>query len=268
MEIQWSLVIFTTLAGCGAWLAAILGLNELRGDVKDASTKSIAAIAALALVIVGGIASVTHLSHPDRIMAALGHPTSGIFMEALFVGLIAIALIVYLAAVKRNASAGALKGIGVVVGVIGLVMTFVLGYSYMMEGRPAWNTPLLPLGYMFTALPAGAGAWMAICGMKKEDTSFAGLLLCVGGILGAVFAVLYGFVSGVAMGAQAALFWLLPVVIGGVAPAVCGYFGRAKASQAVTMGWVGFACALVGCAGFRCLMWLTGMPVDNFFGLI
>lgn len=267
MDIQWSLVLFTTLAGGGAWLSVCLGFNEVVPKAKDASTKMVAAVVALVLIVAGGLASVTHLSHPDRIMAALGHPTSGIFMEALFVGLVSLALIILIVMLKRGAS---LKAIGVVVGVLGLVMTFVLGYSYMMEARAAWNTVLMPLGYMFTAAPLGIGLWAALCAAKKEEASavsFAGTLTAVAGIIAAVVVVAYGFVSGAAVGEQAALLWAAALA-GGILPAICGFMMMKKPAQGVALGSAAAVLAVVGCLGFRCLMWLVGTGVDNFFGLI
>lgn len=84
MEIQWSLVLFTAVAGCGTWASVGVAVDELRGLTER--TNRLASAVALVLAVVGGIASVTHLSHPDRIMAVLGHPTPGIFLEALQIG--------------------------------------------------------------------------------------------------------------------------------------------------------------------------------------
>lgn len=267
MDIQWSLVIFTTLAGAGAWLAGCIGLNELLPKAKETSTKLIAAIVSLVLVVAGGLVSVTHLSHPDRIMAALGHPTSGIFMEALFVGLLSLALIVFIVMLKRQVNT---KVVGIIVGIIGLVMTFVLGYSYMMYSRPAWNTILLPLTYMFTAAPPGIGIWVALCAAKSESaaTSFAATLLAIAGALSAVVAALYSVVSGAGMGACALLLWGLTVFAGGVLPAVCGFMAMKKPEQGVMLGSIAAILAVVGCIGFRCAMWMVGIGIENFFGLV
>ncbi|WP_270297928.1 DmsC/YnfH family molybdoenzyme membrane anchor subunit [Eggerthella sinensis] len=79
MTIQWSLVLFTVLAGCGAWLFACVAIDEFRGAA--AKVRVPASVAAVVLLAVGGIASATHLSHVDRMMAALAHPAPGIFLE-------------------------------------------------------------------------------------------------------------------------------------------------------------------------------------------
>lgn len=72
MDIQWSLVIFTVLTGLGGWLFFFVGLNVLLGKTDKGAFAG--TVAALALAIVGGCASVTHLSHPDRMLVALQHP--------------------------------------------------------------------------------------------------------------------------------------------------------------------------------------------------
>ena len=135
MEIQWSLVLFTVLSGAGAWLFASAAIDEFKGTTKK--TAFPAAILAVVLLAVGGICSVTHLSHPERMLAALGHPTAGIFLEALLLGILAVVAIVYAILVKREASAGARK-IFAVLGIIALlcrqeILLFIMGGVFVME---------------------------------------------------------------------------------------------------------------------------------------
>lgn len=77
----------------GTWVSVGVAVDELRGLTQR--TNLVASVLALVLAVVGGIASVTHLSHPDRIMAVLSHPTAGIFLEALLIGLFIAAVAVY-----------------------------------------------------------------------------------------------------------------------------------------------------------------------------
>ena len=112
MDIQWSLVLFTALTGMGGWLFFFICLNVF---VRKTDKGAFAGTAtALALTVVGGLASVTHLSHPDRMLGALQHPTSGIFTEALLVGLLAIVMIAFLVMLRRGIDGGALKAVAVV----------------------------------------------------------------------------------------------------------------------------------------------------------
>lgn len=62
MEIQWSLVLFTALTGMGGCMFACVAADEFLGRAKAAAFP--AAVAALVIAVAGGLASVTHLSHP------------------------------------------------------------------------------------------------------------------------------------------------------------------------------------------------------------
>ena len=122
MDIQWSLVLFTALTGMGGWLFFFICLNVF---VRKTDKGAFAGTAtALALTVVGGLASVTHLSHPDRMLGALQHPTSGIFTEALLVGLLAIVMIAFLVMLRRGIDGGALKAVAVVGMALGALMSF------------------------------------------------------------------------------------------------------------------------------------------------
>ena len=166
MDIQWSLVLFTAIASCGTWVSVGVAVDELRGLTQR--TNLTASALALVLAVVGGIASVTHLSHPDRIMAVLSHPTPGIFLEALLIGLFIAAVAVYVILLKRDASAGARKAVAVLAAVIGIVFSFASGYSYMMEARATWNTIALPLGYLGFGAASGLSLYLLLAACKKE----------------------------------------------------------------------------------------------------
>lgn len=269
MEIQWSLVIFTTLAGTGAWLFAFLGLAEARGRRMQERNKFTIALVALVLLAVGGVASVTHLSHPDRIMGALGHPTMGIFAEAAFLGVVALLIVVYLVMLKRKAAMRLVRGVALAGGGLAVVLSFVLGYSYMMASRVAWNMISLPAAYLGTAMSVGSACFVVLLLIGKEEGSleFGARTLLVSGIVSAVTSVLYGLLSGAATGDTAALFWVLAVVCGGAVPAVCGYLSLKKPDQVMTFGMIALVMALCGCIGFRCVMWMVGAGL-NYFGYV
>ena len=105
MDIQWSLVLFTALTGLGGMMFLLICLNALLGKTDKGEFEG--SIISVVLLAVGGLASVTHLSHPDRMLNALQHPTSGIFTEAVLVGLLAVCAIVFALMVKRGISGGA-----------------------------------------------------------------------------------------------------------------------------------------------------------------
>ena len=168
MTIQWSLVLFTVLSGCGAGLFACTALDEFRGGAAS-KVRLPACAVAVALLVVGGIASATHLSHVDRMMAVLAHPTAGIFLEALLLGLLAVCIAVYALLVKREASSGARKALAATGIVLAVAFAFACGVSYMMTSRPVWNTVALPLAYLGTALATGAALYLVMCAALKVD---------------------------------------------------------------------------------------------------
>lgn len=268
MDIQWSLVLFSTLAGAGAWLFFFLGINEVKGGLGNEKTKMVIGVLSLALLVVGGLFSVTHLAHPDRIMAALGHSTSGIFMEALFIGLTCIAIVSYLVMVKRKAPALAVKLAAVIAAAIAVIVTFVLGYSYIIPARPLWNTILLPIAYMGTAASLGAAIYLLAIrlGRESEETaSFAARLLMVSGIAALVVSFAYGFVSGAIGADHVLLLWVVAIIGSGLVPAVCGFAAKNKVEQALVWGVVAIIGSLIGCIAFRCIMWLVGSGIKDFF---
>lgn len=272
MGIQVPLVAFTVLAGMGSalYLFAIIG-HQFAKDRIDDKTVLVAAVAAVILLVVGGLASVLHLSHAERILEALNHPTSGIFLEALFLGILVVLIAVFVAVLKRTgATSGATKVVGGIGGVVALVYLYVLGQSYMMTSQPFWNTPLLPLSYATTAAVSGAALYLLIAAALRQvdgAVKLAGLVLGCVGVLSALVTAIYGIASGIGMGEQAASMWGLVVVVGSLLPAVCGFMAWRNPKQALTLAVVALIGALIGSAGLRCVMWLTEAPVQNLFAM-
>ena len=268
MDIQWSLVLFTALTGMGGWLFFFICLNVF---VRKTDKGAFAGTAtALALTVVGGLASVTHLSHPDRMLGALQHPTSGIFTEALLVGLLAIVMIAFLVMLRRGIDGGALKAVAVVGMALGALMSFMAGQSYLMSAIAAWNTELLPLGYLGTAAASGAAAYLVLIAAQKADEnacSLYGLMTLAAGCVALITVLAYGAVAG-AFAGDAAPMTIAAAAFGGVAPIACGFLARKKPGSAVALGAVALIAALIGSIAFRCARWVIGAGLYDFFGLI
>lgn len=262
MAIQWSLVIFTALTGAAGWLLACIAFNELRGNSRK--SHFLAALVAIVVLAAGGLASVTHLSHPENIMGALGHPTSGIFVEICLVAATGVFSLAYLILKKRDGAAGALKSMAALAAVFGVLLSFMAGESYVMASQPAWNTLLMPLGYCLTAMPLGVGIYLLVCVNTKEEISAEPTLLVAAGVLAAAGALLFAVASG-RLADVAALMVGGAAVIGGAVPAVCGAMARTKREQLLLLAAVAVACALVGAVCYRCGMWAIGSGVNNFF---
>lgn len=263
MEIQWSLVLFTALTGMGGCLFACVAADEFLGRAKAAAFP--AALASLVAAVAGGLASVTHLSHPGRIMGALSHPTSGIFVEAVQVGCLCVCVAVYLVLLKREASAGARKVVAVVGAVFGVLLSFMAGESYLMEARPNWCTQLLPLAYLLTAIPEGVAAYLLVVAAKAKDADVApyAKALLAGGVLAIVGVAAYAVWAGPADGAQWGL--LAVAVVGGAVACACGALAGKKPGSLMALAGGALAGSLVAAVAFRCLMWLISEPVANLF---
>lgn len=269
MDIQWSLVLFTVLTGAGGMLFFFIGLNTLLG--KTAKGETAGSIASLALIVVGGLCSVTHLSHPTRMLNALQHPTSGIFTEAVLVGLLACVLVVYLVMVRRDMRGTGLKIVAVVGMVLGVLLSFMAGQSYIMAALPAWNTELLPLGYLGTALAEGAAAYLvllAVAKAEREAVAFYGSLLLAAGCISLATTALYGMASGAFVGEIGVLYIAGALFAGGVIPAAAGFAAWKKPDQALVWGVIALVAAFAGALTYRCAMWILGESLYGFFNLL
>ncbi len=269
MDIQWPLVLFAVLNGAGGWLIAFTAVNEFTGKSKSDKVRFIALVIGIVLVVVAGICSAFHLTHPDRIMGALSHPTSGIFTEALLTGLLALAAIIYVVLTKRDASASAIKGLAAVSGVLGVILPFATGMSYMMAARPTWDTIAFPLACLATTAISGAAIYLLLQAMYESDNKdaieFSGKMCVVTGAAAVVFAVLYVAVSGTMAGSGAILFWLGTVIVGGVLPAVCGALVK-KGNSVAALAGAAVAGSLIGSLAFRCFMWIVGTGILDLIG--
>lgn len=289
MAIEWPLVVFTALTGCGGWVAVCIAVSLLSGKEGVERANFAAAATAIVLLGVGGCASVLHLQHPDKILNALSHPTSGIFVEAVLVGLCALAVFVFAVMLKRQTALSAQKVVAALGGMLGVALAFMAGHSYMMASIPAWNTYLLPLGYLLTAAPAGVAVYLAVGlsasrGLQEKAASQAlenaaeepveerrpfnaplfQKILFAAGIASALGALAYGVSTG--QDGIVAIMWVCTLVVGGMVPAACAYVAWRKPVQEKALAVLALACALAASVLFRCMMWISGLATLNFFG--
>lgn len=260
MDIQWPLVLFTLLSGTGGALVAFAGAGALAKD--DARLTQTACIAAIALAIVGGLCSAAHLAHPLRAAAVITHPGAGIFVEACLLGVMVVLSACMVLASRKGATA-ALRGLAVPTILAGLALAFFSGLSYMMPARPAWNTLLLPLSYLMTALSAGGAVYCTVYASKSAACTKAVLAEGVIAAASAVAVLAYASLGGILSSEQASLA-LAAAVLSGVIPAVAS-FATLKAPKAPVFA-VAAASALVGGGALRALMWTVftlGVPAAS-----
>lgn len=270
MEIQWSLALFTAISGTGACLFSAAVLQALLG--KGELPTRLECIVAFVLLAVGGCISATHIIyHLDRIVEALNHPTSGIFVEAMGVAIMCALIALYFLLMWRGVSKGVLRVVAIIGMVVGVIFAFECGNSYYMESRPAWTTYSLPGAYCTTGIAAGAALNLlmkVIAKREEREVSFAGLLVIIGGVLGIVVSAAFCLQAvpyyGTAEAGAAA--WTVVLFVTEALGIACGAVAwKRPAACRLAMGAASLAACLVAAVAMRVVMWLLGTQVLNFF---
>ena len=169
MELQWPLILFTTLLAWAAGLFAAQCLWALRG--KGGRAQMPALITSAVLLVVGGIAVFFHLEHWERIFNGFGHITSGITQE--LVGCVALAVVMVLwFVVLRKGEDKLPTWLPVVTLIVAVAMVIATGHSYLMPARAAWGVSLIVF-YLCNACMLGPIVLWAIA-QAKGDTEAEG----------------------------------------------------------------------------------------------
>lgn len=259
--IQWPLVLFTVIAGSGFGLTMMTGIARIVAK-QDKSLRQIALVAAFILMVVGGLMSVFHLSHPERFMAAIANlfSFSGIALEliGLILGCAAVALFFVLSTAENEMGE---KVLAVCCVVIGVVAALLQGFAYFEVGAQAgWHMVPLPLSYLLTSLAAGAAIYLALAAVKGAEAEaqvLTGKIVMALAALGAVAAIAYvgnlaaaGLLEGGALTAGA-----VTVAVAVVAFALGAWFAFKSQTTGLAVG------AAVLCVGaslaVRVLMWVV-----------
>ena len=188
MELQWPLILFTLFISWAAGLFATQSIYALKGEAAKAQGPAV--ITAAVLTLIGGIAVFFHLQHWERIFNGFGHMTSGITQELIAIVVIVILMIVTFSMVRRNE--GKIPAwLAIVNIVVALVLVFVMGHSYMMVSRPAWNSILEILSLIGASCVLGPATFAIIeaitgAGASKLDgpTNIAGACVALVTTLG------------------------------------------------------------------------------------
>lgn len=190
MELQWPLILFTTLLAWSAGLFATQGIYSLRNE--GAKAQMTALIMSVVLMAVGGIAVFFHLEHWERIFNGFGNITSGITQELIAIVVMVIVMVVYFVYLRRTGDEAKVPAwVAVLAVVVALVLVCVMGHSYNMAARPAWNS-LLQIGSIIGAGCALGPATMAVlCELKDQKASISGLANIVGQAINAVLVIAY-----------------------------------------------------------------------------
>lgn len=289
MDIQWPLLIFSVLLGVTSGSFVFMAVGELKGMFKN--VRFLGALIALICLAVGGCVSVLHMGHPERATHLLGNLGSGLSKELFVVALMGIVAFAYLILSKKDYP-GASKVLGVLGGVIGLVLPFVAGASYLIAARPAWDSVALPLMFLGAGLALGM---TLMCGLvllrgdAEREGGFALKLALAGVIIMAVTTAAYVVWIAIApfqdasrsierliSGDLAMMFWLGVVVIGVVVPVALaalacvratkgdGGSGVADPKALAFMMFGACACTAIGAMVIRIIMYAVGTSVEQF----
>lgn len=289
MEIQWPLLIFSVMLGVTSGCFVFLGVGELKGKFKD--VRFLGALIALVCLAVGGCISVLHMGHPERATHLLGNLGSGLSKELFIVAIMGIVSLVYLILAKKDYP-GASKVFGVIGAVLGLVLPFVAGASYLIAARPAWDSVALPLMFLGGGLAIGMTLMCGLVllrGNAAEDGGFALKLALAGVIIMAVTSIAYVVwialapyqaesrsIERLISGDMAVMFWAGVVVIGIVVPVALAALACVKATKGEggsgvanpkTLAMYMFAacaCSVVGAVVLRVIMYGVGTSVEQF----
>ena len=141
MELQWPLILFTTLV---AWSAGLFGTQALLAAGGHAKKAQMPAwVASAVLLAAGGIAVFFHLEHWERIFNGFGHITSGITQELIAIVVLAVVAIAYLAMMRRSDDGATVpKWLCWVAVAVCVILVAVMAHSYTMAARPAWDSVL------------------------------------------------------------------------------------------------------------------------------
>jgi DMSO reductase anchor subunit len=191
MELQWALILFTTFIAWSAGLFGAQGLLALRG--KAFKSQQLALIVTLVLMAIGGVAVFFHLQHWERIFNGFGHITSGITQELIGIVAMAVVMVVYFVMLRRRGDDTVPVWCGVLALIITVALVAVMGHSYMMPSRPAWDNVLQILSLLGASCILGPATLAIIMEFRRDDTSVLGTPALLGSILNAAATITYLF---------------------------------------------------------------------------
>ena len=295
MELQWPLILFTTLV---AWSCGVFGMQgalALKGEGKEVQLPAL--ITSVVLLVVSGIAVFFHLQHWERIFNGFGHITSGITQELIAIVVFVVVAVAYFAFLRKSEDGGMVpRWLAVAAIAISAVLALVCAHSYLMAARPAWDTFVWPLVELGEACALGPLTVMAMLALKGGASRLGGLAAVVGTVANAVLAVAllavwqasgFSFAdvgyhfdpttptsplvdaaaeTNVLAGDLAPLVWLGVVVVGALAPVACAVLANRKGGKSwLALGAAGVVCALAGCVCLRVVFYELGLSVFMFY---
>ncbi|BFL04355.1 dimethyl sulfoxide reductase anchor subunit [Eggerthella lenta] len=299
MELQWPLILFTTLV---AWSAGLFGTQALMAVFGVGKRAQIPAwVASAVLLAAGGIAVFFHLEHWERIFNGFGHLTSGITQELIAIVVLAVVAVAYLVLMRKSDDGASVpKWLAWVAVALSVVLVAVMAHSYTMAARPAWDSVLWILYVLGNACVLGPATFLLVLaaggpGDQPADRAAdagapAGRTALAGAALNALAALAFAIFLQLSAGSfadvglyfdpthptkamadaaatvasQAPLLWLGAVAVGAFVPLAAAFMGRRTGSWKL---WAPAAiiAALVGAVCMRVVFYNLGLSVFMFY---
>ena len=299
MELQWPLILFTTLV---AWSAGLFGTQALMAVFGVGKRAQVPAwVASAVLLAAGGIAVFFHLEHWERIFNGFGHLTSGITQELIAIVVLAVVAVAYLVLMRKSDDGASVpKWLAWVAVALSVVLVAVMAHSYTMAARPAWDSVLWILYVLGNACVLGPATFLLVLaaggpGDQPADRAAdagapAGRTALAGAALNALAALAFAIFLQLSAGSfadvglyfdpthptkamadaaatvasQAPLLWLGAVAVGAFVPLAAAFMGRRTGSWKLWVP-VAIAAALVGAVCMRVVFYNLGLSVFMFY---
>ena len=299
MELQWPLILFTTLV---AWSAGLFGTQALMAVFGVGKKAQVPAwVCSAVLLAAGGIAVFFHLEHWERIFNGFGHLTSGITQELIAIVVLAVVAVAYLVLMRKSDDGASVpKWLAWVAVALSVVLVAVMAHSYTMAARPAWDSVLWILYVLGNACVLGPATFLLVLaaggpGDQPADRAAdagapAGRTALAGAALNALAALAFAIFLQLSAGSfadvglyfdpthptkamadaaatvasQAPLLWLGAVAVGAIVPLAAAFMGRRTGSWRL---WapVAIVAALVGAVCMRAVFYNLGLSVFMFY---
>ena len=301
MELQWPLILFTTLV---AWSAGLFGTQALMAVFGVGKKAQVPAwVCSAVLLAAGGIAVFFHLEHWERIFNGFGHLTSGITQELIAIVVLAVAAVAYLVLMRKSDDGASVpKWLAWVAVALSVVLVAVMAHSYTMAARPAWDSALWILYVLGNACVLGPATFLLLSALAAGGPGDqpaeraagagapAGLAALAGAAINALatlaFAAFLQLSAGsfadvglyfdpthptkamadaaATVASQAPLLWLGAVAVGAIVPLAAAFMGRRTGNWRL---WapVAIAAALVGAVCMRAVFYNLGLSVFMFY---
>ena len=301
MELQWPLILFTTLV---AWSAGLFGTQALMAVFGVGKKAQVPAwVASAVLLAAGGIAVFFHLEHWERIFNGFGHLTSGITQELIAIVVLAVVAVAYLVLMRKSDDGASVpKWLAWLSVALSVVLVAVMAHSYTMAARPAWDSVLWILYVLGNACVLGPATFLLLSALAAGGPGDqpaeraagagapAGLAALAGAALNALAALAFAAFlqlsagsfadvglyfdpthptramadAAATVGAQAPLLWLGVVAVGAIVPLAAAFVGRRTGNWKL---WapVAIAAALVGAVCMRVAFYNLGLSVFMFY---